>query len=514
MEPKQWVEAVSNMQRGDLEAFQKIFHSFSGQAQGWALQIVRDSYLSEDVVQESFLQMRDKIHHLQDPAKFPAWFRQIVRRTAMNHIRGLSNRTLLMKDIPDPVGLSERNQKFEDDPLEYIQQIEDGKDILQDALKPLPKKARSMILSHALEEATPDELAAQFNMKKSNVYNILSRSRVKANDERYSREIQRHLMNRRRLGISPYRQLPAPVVRRPYALLSLLIWELLRIAGEPDWTLTDIMGMTGDAFRMNIPQNCNWRGISTFDWSYVTQCAFESLGISGRCFGRPERTTSPEHQITVLSMIQDSIDRGLPAIIWNLNRNQFGFVYGYNDEERTISYTSYQSHHTFRYEQLGRTCEEPALFVATIRGRVTLPASEQETLTSIVNCCKGKEPQLSGFAFGLQGYAQWMEAVENGRLDLQGHAYKVAILAEARKQGALYLQRLSEKAERAESQLKLEEASLCFRSVSEAFEGIYPSFPFGYGGSNANRLSSIRSGLLTALEAEKEGICLLESLIR
>ncbi len=51
-------------------------------------------------------------------------------------------------------------------------------------------------------------------------------------------------------------------------------------------------------------------------------------------------------------------------------------------------------------------------------------------------------------------------------------------------------------------------AAECYRRVSDAFSRIYPSFPFGFGGSTANRPISIREGLLAAFEAEKEGTLL------
>jgi hypothetical protein len=172
--------------------------------------------------------------------------------------------------------------------------------------------------------------------------------------------------------------------------------------GEPDWTLTDLMGISGDAFRLNVATGCNWQGISTFDWSYSAYRTLERLGLSGTCFGRPGRKTiSPEQQVDVLSAIQETVDRGLPAILWNLEINKFGFVYGYNDEERTIIYRGYEQQvRTFRYEQLGRTGQEPPLFVMAIRQRVASPVSEHEILSSIVDHAKGKEPPIAGFEFG------------------------------------------------------------------------------------------------------------------
>lgn len=515
MGPKEQIDTVNNLQLGDIEAFDILVQTYREQAQAWAIRIVRDSHLAEDVVQESFFQMKRKINNLQDPSKFNAWFRQMVRRIAINHIRGLSQSILPIGDIPETDENNSSNMNAESDPLHQMLIHENEQELLRNSLYSLSKQARSLLTSYALEDATPEELAIRFEMNKSNVYNILSRSRAKANDERFRFEVDQHIRERRRLGLPSTQQLQPPCYGRPYSLISILIGEVLRIAGEPDWTITDLMGISGDAFRLNVTNGCNWRGISTFDWSYSTYRTLERLGLSGTCFGRPGRTSiSPEQQIDILSIIQDTIDRGLPVIIWNMEINEFGFVYGYSDVDCTISYLSYnRKTRKFRYEQLGRTGQEPALFIAAIRQRVTSPVSENEILTSIVNHAKGKEPPIPGFEYGLQGYRLWLEAVENESLDLHGHAYQVAILSEARHQGAQYLQNLSEKAHTSERQRKLAEAAACYRRVSEAFAQMYPSFPFGYGGCNADRFSIIREGLLQAFEAETEGISIIETLI-
>ncbi|MEF3310859.1 hypothetical protein PV433_18410 [Paenibacillus sp. GYB004] len=70
MEPKQQIDTVSNLQLGDIEAFDILVNTYREQAQVWAIRIVRDSYLAEDVVQESFFQMKEKISNLKDPNKF------------------------------------------------------------------------------------------------------------------------------------------------------------------------------------------------------------------------------------------------------------------------------------------------------------------------------------------------------------------------------------------------------------------------------------------------------------
>lgn len=505
---------VWRVKQGDQGAYEVLVYRYRMAALSWARAIVRDAFLAEDVVQDAFIKVKEKIHDLQDDGKFTAWFRLMVRRMSMNYIRGASRTSELVTDeIPetDWVGQEETDKSESDAWQERV----DGEELVRRSLLPLSSQAREVLSASAYDEATPEEMAARFGMNKSNVYNILSRARVKANDERFRQEIGTYVQERRRSGLPTERLLTPPVYSRPYAFISVMIGEALRSTGEINYSHTDLMGISGDAFRLNVPKECHWKGISTFDWSFTAYRTLERLGLGGTCFGRPQRTTiTPEQQVHLLSIIQGALDRGVPAIIRNIQINEFGFVYGYDDDRQVIRYQGYNGvERTFRYDQLGRAGEDSSLFVLGIRGRVASPQSEDVVLRSIVDHARGKEPPLEGYAFGLDGYRLWLEAVEDGSLNLNGHAYQVAILADARHEAANYLQELSTKSNVVDRRQRLAAAAECYQKVSESFKRLYPSFPFGYGGSAGNRIALIREGLQAAREAESEGISTIESIL-
>jgi len=513
MDNDRLAETVLQLQAGNREAFDCLVRLYHAQARYWALRIVRDAHLAEDVVQESFLRVKISIGTLRQPDKFRAWLRQLVRRQALNAVRGRANGTVPAGDRAER---EETGGAAEADPLQQLLKREYEDELLIKSVHALRGQARALFAAQALESATTEELAIRFHLKKSNVYNIMSRSRARANEERFLREVERHIAGRRRANQPASRQLEPPRYDKPYALISILIHEVLRIAGDSKWTLTELMGLSGDAFRLTVPVRCSWQGISTYDWSYSAYRMLERLGYGGTCYGRPGAdAVSPERQAAMLSSIQETIDRGLPVIAWNLAINEFGYLHGYNDEEQTLAYSSYGCKtRGVRYDRLGRSPGEPPLFLLAVRKRTALPATEDEVLASIIRHAGGQEPQIRGFAFGFQGYRIWLEAAEQETLDLQGHAYQVAIAAEARQQAALYLHGLSARADRPERRRLLAEAAECYKRAAGAFSGLYPSFPFGYGGSHAGRFSAIREGLLAAYEAERQGVSLLEQNLR
>lgn len=67
--------------------YKRIFHiSFS---------ITRDSYLAEDVVQETFIKAMKKVETIQDKQKVGAWLAVIAGRTALDFVRKEKRKTAI-----------------------------------------------------------------------------------------------------------------------------------------------------------------------------------------------------------------------------------------------------------------------------------------------------------------------------------------------------------------------------------------------------------------------------------
>jgi RNA polymerase sigma factor (sigma-70 family) len=230
---------IESLQKGELTTLPKLMQLYQKPALQWARQIVRDSYLAEDVVQEAFAQLQRKIPSLKDPSRFRPWFRQMVRRLALNQIRGLHNRMINQEDITQvQQNVEAVHGTISNDPLEELLHQHNIKELLDHSMSISSEQARSVMYAHAIKEYKPDELAALFQTSKGNIYNIISRSRVKANEERFRYETANYLMERRRLGLKKHKMLEPPSFSSPYSLMSIAIKEVLRYAGSQERSLT------------------------------------------------------------------------------------------------------------------------------------------------------------------------------------------------------------------------------------------------------------------------------------
>lgn len=503
-------DMITRAAAGDRNALTRLIAAYRQEAALWARGILRDAHLAEDAVQESFLRMATKLSGLRDPERFRPWLRRLVRRTAINMLRGAENRTKPIGDLPEKADpyLASRP----DEPLQELLDRELRREAAERSSAALRDNAKRVMEAMG-EGLQPEEAAAALGIQRSNVYNLISRSRSKLNEERFRMEVDRYLASRHRKGSPDRIVLEGPRFSRPYAFLSVAMLEVLRYCGDRERSLTEVMGLTGDAFRIGISSGCDWRGLSTFDWSFAFYGAAERIGWSARCFGRPGRQQIlPEQQVGVLRLIHDAVEAGRPAIVWNLKINEFDLVYGYDDSERVLLGRSHRPGvHHYSYESLGRSPESPGLFAAVLGRRTGAPSSVRTVLAGIVKQIRGDEPRIPGFAFGQAAYREWRSAILENRLDPHGHAYQVALLSEAREHACRYLEQLShDKSIRGEAQSLLAAAGRLYEQIHRTLLRLYPSFPFGMGGVTSNR-EQMAAGLEAAREAEAEAADCLEA---
>ena len=72
---------------------------------------LQDPYLAEDAVQEAFTEAFANLHKLQDPRRFPGWFKVIVERQCYRDLRRKQLQTLPPHEMELPAG-DQRSLEF------------------------------------------------------------------------------------------------------------------------------------------------------------------------------------------------------------------------------------------------------------------------------------------------------------------------------------------------------------------------------------------------------------------
>jgi RNA polymerase sigma-70 factor (ECF subfamily) len=148
---------VADLQRKDRSALEYLYDHYSGALLGVIARILRKEELAEEVLQDVFLKIWDKIDSY-DPTKGKlfTWMLNIARNQAIDKTRSKEfSKGKKTGDIENFVNRVDRNS--------YLEQSVDAIG-LRDVLRQLPEDQRFVIDQHYLKGYTQSEMAEEFNL--------------------------------------------------------------------------------------------------------------------------------------------------------------------------------------------------------------------------------------------------------------------------------------------------------------------------------------------------------------
>ena len=301
------------------------------------------------------------------------------------------------------------------------------------------------------------------------------------------------------------------------------IYALLKYTSRKDtYTLTDVMGLTGHAFRINIhPDDVSPAGPTMFSPTELLEKGLNNLGFTAEQLHGFPTPASPEKLEQAIRFAQETIDRGIPAIGWSLFVPEFGVIYGYDDEKQELYCSDPSKVGALAYAKLN---ELPMNFVFMLRitGELTVDPMKalKTSLAGIVEFARGEAPTLSdSFKHGLAGYDAWIEAFQGGHVNPFGNAYNAEVVGDAREYAVRFLRSLPERwvgdsREEAAIRSLSQEALPYFEQVAEALRIFQLHFPHPHGGepNDPDQAAEAIKLLKTARDRETAGIAVLERL--
>ncbi|WP_026263813.1 hypothetical protein [Paenibacillus terrigena] len=310
---------------------------------------------------------------------------------------------------------------------------------------------------------------------------------------------------------------------RTWTTAAMAIHGAIAYTDKHHYSLVDVMGITGHAFRINIdPDHIDVAGPTMFPGGFLVRRNLCNLGFISNLSDTMKPYT-PEKVEKVLALIQQSIDKGYPAITFDLFMPEFGLIYGYDDERQLFHAKDVSKEGTITYTDFVE--KRNMLWVTTISE--SLPHSKYEilrmALDMIVDHTRGREWQhifQGQYAIGLAGYDAWIACMERRGADPFGNAYNIAVVSDAREFAVQFLRELANRwdgenvVERTVRRLA-SQAAAHYEHTAEALVEMREMFPFPQGGQPDDPTAADRSAelLRIAKEAEEKGIEVLETLL-
>ena len=159
-------EVVRRAQVGDLTAFEQIYTTYAKACYLLAWRVTGHEATAQDVVQETFIKVIDKIGSFRRDGLFAGWLRQIAVRIAINRLTS-ENRLHLVaeEELFDKAGTASFDQEWADSCRDL--------NVLAGRLSPT---SRAVLFLHEVEGFSHKEIAALFDKSESFSKVTLSRA--------------------------------------------------------------------------------------------------------------------------------------------------------------------------------------------------------------------------------------------------------------------------------------------------------------------------------------------------
>ena len=170
------VALIQRILAGDEDAFESLIKKYQKQVHAFAFRKVGDFQTAEDITQETFLRVYQKLSTLNDPAKFSAWLYAIVNHLCIAWHR----KSLLQIRSLQEIHISE----METDAYSRYVTVEQAKTtaeaqrtFVEKLLTKLKESDREVITLHYFEEMTSSEMGKHLGVSENTVKSRLHRAK-------------------------------------------------------------------------------------------------------------------------------------------------------------------------------------------------------------------------------------------------------------------------------------------------------------------------------------------------
>jgi len=168
------VQAIRRLKRGEIGALETLVLRYQQKAIRTAFLITHDETLAEDVVQETFVRIYQRIHHFDPSRPFEPYLLRSIVNAALNVAQKAGRYLSLEGDLEQVEGLLSQAASVESD-VEYTQ-LKQG---IIAALARLGPRQRAAVIQRYYLDMSEKEMAVALDAPPGTVKWILNAARTK-----------------------------------------------------------------------------------------------------------------------------------------------------------------------------------------------------------------------------------------------------------------------------------------------------------------------------------------------
>jgi len=159
--------------------FWEIYDQFYAKVRKFILALVKDEWVADDLIQETFLKIQNNLKNLKDPSKLSSWIFRIAYNLCQDHFRQLKrSRKEERLDQEEMEDLKEALIQKESDVQKELEQRQMG-ECVQNQINLLPESLRTVLVLFDVMEFSHQEIAEILGITVKNVKVRLHRARKK-----------------------------------------------------------------------------------------------------------------------------------------------------------------------------------------------------------------------------------------------------------------------------------------------------------------------------------------------
>jgi RNA polymerase sigma-70 factor (ECF subfamily) len=159
--------------------FWDIYDQYYTKIRKFTLSLVKDEWVADDLIQETFLKIQNNLKNLKDPSKLSSWIFRIAYNLCQDHFRQLKrSRKEESIDHEGIEGFKEALIQKGSDIQKELEQRQMG-ECVQDQINLLPESLRTVLVLFDIMEFNHQEIADILGITVDNVKVRLHRARRK-----------------------------------------------------------------------------------------------------------------------------------------------------------------------------------------------------------------------------------------------------------------------------------------------------------------------------------------------
>ena len=167
---------IQRILAGDAIAFEHLVRKYQKQVHTLAWRKIRDFHVAEDITQEAFLQVYQKLETLEDPTRFPRWLYVITDRLCIAWLRKNQRHIEPLEDAAIAEVATEAYSRYV--ASEHARTFAEARrDVVEELLAKLKEGNRTVIMLHYLEGMTYAEISNFLGVSENTIKSRLRRAR-------------------------------------------------------------------------------------------------------------------------------------------------------------------------------------------------------------------------------------------------------------------------------------------------------------------------------------------------